>query len=219
MKENIDLPGQPWDVAPVNQHKVIVTFPFKKFIQFIQVMPSLALGHKVDLGMEVRGATVAHRRIYISIVDSGGSKIVIYALSGNKKRTLGPYDRKDGKLLFQKPYNIDVSNDETIFVSDEKSNSPTVNCLERNGNFLYILSICWFKQCFGIKVDENRNLLVCDWKSHKVFLKTRDGKKVSEFLTKKDGLYQPYTTSFRRSDGTLVVTCEDRNDILVFTLK
>ena len=65
MKENIDLPGQPWDVAPVNQHKVIVTFPFKKFFQFIQVMLSLALGHKVDLGMEVRGATVAQRRIYI----------------------------------------------------------------------------------------------------------------------------------------------------------
>ena len=112
-----------------------------------------------------------------------------------------------------------MSNDETIFVSDEKTNPPTVNCLERNSNFLYTLSICWFKQCFGIKVDENRNLLVCDWKSHKVFLITRDGKAVREFLTKKDGLYQPYTTSFRRSDGTLVVGCRDHNDILVFTLK
>ena len=219
MKESIDVPGGPWDVAPVNQQQVIVTFPFKKYLQFIQVTPPLALGHKVDLGMEVRGATVVHRRIYISIVDSRGSKIVVYDLSGNKKHTLGPYDCKDGKLLFQKPYNIDVSNDETIFVSDEISNTPTVNCLERNGNFLYTVSFPSFKQCFGIKVDENTNLLVCDWKSQRVFLITKDGKEVREFLAEKDGIYQPYTTSFRRSDGTLVVTCRDRNDILVFTLK
>ena len=75
------------------------------------------------------------------------------------------------------------------------------------------------KLCTGINVDENENLLLCDMGSHKVFLITRDGKEVREFLTEKDGLYQPYTTSFRRSDGTLVAGCRDRKDILVFTLK
>ena len=68
-------------------------------------------------------------------------------------------------------------------------------------------------------IDENENVLLCDKESHKVFLITKDDKEVREFLTEKDGLYQPYTTSFRRSDGTLVVGCINRNDILVFTLK
>ena len=222
MKESIDVSGRPWDVAAVNQHQVIVTFLDEKYLQFIQVTPSLALGHKVDLGMECRGVTVSRESIYISFYDSGECKIGIYDLTGKQKRMISPYSCKDGSnLQFKEPLYIDVLNDEKIFVSDidDKLNTSTVYCLESNGNVLYSISNPSFKRCRGISVDENENLLLCDWGSHKVFLITKDGKEVREFLTEKDGLYYPYTTSFRRSDGTLVVTCLDRNDILVFTLK
>ena len=221
MKESIDVPGRPWDVAPVDQHQVIVTFLFEKYLQFIQVAPSLALGHKVDLGMKCLGVAVSRESIYISFVDSGECKIGIYDLTGKKKCIISQYNCKDGKLLFKDLDYIDVSNDEKIFVSgvDKKSNTSTVYCLESNGNVLSTISNPSFKRFLGISVDENENLLVCDWESHKVFLITRDGKEVREFLTEKDGLYKPYTTSFRRSDGTLVVGCRNRNDILVFTLK
>ena len=221
MKESIDVPGRPSDIAPVNQQQVIVTFPDEKYLQFIQVTPSLALGHKVDLGMECRGVAVSRESIYISSVDSGQCKIGIYDLNGKQKLTIGPYSCNDGKLMFKKPDYIDVLNDEKIFVSDRdiKSKTSTVHCLESNGNVLYSISNPSFKRCRGLSVDGNENLLLCDWISHKVFLITRDGKEVREFLTEKDGLYQPYTTSFRRSDGTLVVTCRGPNDILAFTLK
>ena len=145
-----------------------------------------------------------------------------YDLAGKNQRQVRPYSCKDGgNLQIKNPYCIDLFNDEKIFVSDldEKSNTSTVYCLESSGNILYPVSNPSLKQCLGITVDENKNVLVCDWLSHKVILITRDGKDVREFLTEKDGLYQPYTTSFRFSDGTLVVTCRYRNDILVFTLK
>ena len=221
MKESIDVPGRPLDVAPVNQQQVIVTFPFKQYLQFIQVTPSLALGHKVDLGMNCWGVSVSRESIYISLEDSGEFKIGIYDFTMKKKRIISPYNCKDGKLLFKESLYIDVSNDEKLFVSniDDTSKTSTVYCLESNGNVMHSVSDPSFKLCPGINVDENENLLLCDWISHKVFLITKDGKEVREFLTEKDGLYQPYTTSFRRSDGTLVVTCRDRNDILVFTLK
>ena len=221
MKESIDVPGSPWDVAAVNQHQVIVTFPNEKYLQFIQVTPSLALGHKVDLGMECYGVAVSRESIYISLVDSGECKIGIYDLTGKQKLMISPHSYNDGKLLFKDPCYIDVLNDEKIFVSDVdvKSKTSTVYCLESNGNIMHSVSDPSFKLCLGISVDENENLLVCDMRSHKVFFITRDGKEVREFLTEKDGLYQPYTTSFRRSDGTLVVGCRDRNDILVFTMK
>ena len=184
-------------------------------------MPSFTLGHTVELGMECRGVTVSHESIYISFVDSGKCKIGIYDTTGIRKHIIGPYNYTDGKLLFKTPYYITVSNDGKIFVSDvdDKLKTSTVYCLESNGNIMYSVSDPSFKLCVGINVDENENLLLCDWKSHKVFLIARDGKEVREFLTEKDGLYQPYTTSFRRSDGTLVVTCRGSNDILVFTLK
>ena len=222
MKESIGVPGQPWDVAPVNQQQVIVTFPHEQYLQFIQVTSSLALGDKVDIGMNCRGVAVSRESIYISSVDSGGCKIGIYDLTGKKKRMINPYTCKDGSnLQFKKPLYIDVLNDEKIFVSDvdDKSKTSTVYCLESNGNVMHSVSDPSFKLCPGISVDENENLLLCDMRSHKVFLITKDGKEVREFLTEKDGLYKPYTTSFRRSDGILVVGCRDRKDIQVFTLK
>ena len=221
MKESIDVPGRPWDVAPVNQQQVIVTFLFKQYLQFIQVTPSLALGHKVDLGMNCWGVAVSRESIYISLADSGECKIGIYDLTRKQKLMISPYSCNDGKLLFKQPYYIDVLNDEKIFVSDvdDKSSTSTVYCLESNGNVLSTISNPSFKRCRGISVDENENLLLCDMESNKVLLITKDGKEVREILTEKDGLYQPYTTSFRRSDGTLVVGCINRNDILVFTLK
>ena len=96
--------------------------------------------------------------------------------------------------------------------------TPTVYCLESSGNVLYTVSNTLFKACRGISVDENGNLLVCDRDRNKVFLITKDGKEVREFLTEKDGLSYPWTISFRRSDGTLVVGGRHYN-ILVFTLK
>ena len=216
MKESIDVPGRPWDVAPVNQHQVIVTFPWEQYLQFIQVTPSLGLGHTVNLGMECMGVTVSRESIYISFFESGEGKIGIYDLTGKKKRIIGPYNGKDGKVLTEFPWNIAVSNDEKLFVSG--ISTPTIYCLESSGNVLYSVSNPLFKVCRGISVDENENLLVCDVGSHKVFLITKDGKEVREFLTEKDGLSYPYTVSFRRSDGTLVVGGID-NNILVFTLK
>ena len=187
MKETIDVPGVSWDVAPVDQHQVIVTFPDEKYFQFIQVTPSLALGHKVDLGMECWGVAVSRESIYISFVDSGECKIGIYDLTGKQKLMIGPHSYNDGKLLFKQPYYIDVLNDEKIFVSDVdyKSNTSTVYCLESNGNILYSISNPSFKSCLGISVDENENLLLCDMGSHNVFLINRDGKEVREFLTEK----------------------------------
>ena len=217
MKESVDVPGQPWDIAVVNQHQVIVTFPFKQYLQFIQVTPSLALGHTVDLGMQCRGVTVSRESIYISFSESGEGKIGMYDLTGKKKRIIDQYNGKDGKVLIKRPLYIAVSNDEKIFVSG-KSSTTTVFCLESSGNVLYPVSNTVFKDCTGISVDDNENLFVCDFGSHKVFLITKDGKEVRELLTGKDGLLYPRTVSFRRSDGTLVVGGY-HNNILVFTLE
>ena len=186
MKESIDVPGQPCDVASVNQRQqVIVTFQGQQYLQFIQVTPSLALGHTLDLGRACYGVTVSRESIYISFSESGEGKIGIYDLTGKKKRIIDPYDIKDGKVLIERPC-IAVSNDEKLFVSSESSR-PTVYCLERGGKVLYTVSNPLFKDCSGISVDDNENLLVCDGGSHKVFLITKGGKEVYEFLTEKDG--------------------------------
>ena len=157
MKESTDVPGGPCDVASVNQHQVIVTFLGQQYLQFIQVTPSIALGHTVDLGRACYVVTVSRESIYISFSESGEGKIGIYDLTGKKKRIIDPYDIKDDKVLIERPY-IAVSNDEKLFVSSEFSR-PTVYCLERGGKVLYTVSNPLFKDCSGISVDDNENLL------------------------------------------------------------
>ena len=218
MKESIDVPERPGDIAVVNQHQVIVIFPVQQYLQFIQVTPSLALGHTVDLGVKCWGVTVSRESIYISFSESEEGKIGVYDLTGKKKRIIDSYNGKDGKVLIKSPWYIAVSNDEKLFLSGGLL-TPTVYCLESSGNVLYTVSNPLFEDCRGISVDENGNLLVCDLGSDKVFLITKDGKEVREFLTEKDGILYPYTVSFRRSDGTLVVGGYHNNNILVFTLK
>ena len=163
---------------------------------------------------------VARNSIYILFSESGEDQIGIYDLTGKKKRIIDQFNGKDGKVLNKSLYYIAVSNDEKIFVSgwDIQSFTAAVYCLESSGNVLYTVSNPLFKYCGGIRVDENENVLVCDCRSNKVFLITKDGKEVREFLTEKDGLYQPCTISFRSSDGTLVVGGEHKK-LLVFTLK
>ena len=218
MKESIDVPGRPGDIAVVNQHQVIVTFPDQQYLQFIQVTPSLALGHTVNLGMECNGVAVSHESIYILFSESGEGKIGIYDVTGKKKRIIDQYNGKDGNVLIKSPWYIAVSNDEKLFVSGGYA-TPAVYCLESSGNVLYTVSNPLYTYWGGVSVDENENLSVCDADSHKVFLMTKDGKEVREFLTEKDDVYLPRTVSFRRSDGTLVVGGEHNNNILVFTLK
>ena len=72
----------------------------------------LALGHTVDLGMECWGVTVSRESIYISSSESGEANIGIYDLTGKKKRMIGPYNGKDGKVLIKRHLYIAVSNDE-----------------------------------------------------------------------------------------------------------
>ena len=139
MKESIDVPGTPWDIAVVNQHQVIVTFLWRQYLQFIQVTPSLALDYTVDFGMECRGVTVSRESIYILFSVSGEGKIGIYDLTGKKKRIIDQYNGKDGKVLIKSPWYIAVSNDEQIFVSGGLF-PPTVYCLESSGNVLYTVS-------------------------------------------------------------------------------
>ena len=168
--------------------------------------------------MQCRGATASRESIYISFSESEEGKIGVYDLTGKKKRIIDSYNGKDGKVLIKSPWYIAVSNDEKLFLSGGLF-TPTVYCLESSGNVLYTVSNPLFEDCRGISVDENGNLLVCNRDRNKVFLITKYGKEVREFLTEKDGILYPYTVSFRRSDGTLVVGGYHNNNILVFTLK
>ena len=219
IKQHIQLTGWPWDVSLATDTEVIITLPKEKCLQYIQVTPSLQLARTLQMDKECRGIVVVGDSIYVSFSDSKGGEIRIIDKTGKTKRNIGPY--KDGHLMFTQPYYIDVSENGKIFVSDvdDTAVSSKVWCIGCDGDGDYTFTDSSMKCCVGIYVDANENVLLCDWTSHKLHLIIANGKKICNFLSSDDGLIKPYSTSFRQSDRTLVVTCRESEFLLVYTLK
>ena len=147
------LPGDAWDVAAVDRSNVIVTMG--KRLQFIQVLPSLKLGHSIDVGERCRGVAVAAGKIFVSCsVD-----IRVYDLEGRdlgKRIGINP----DGSSMFRRPWYIAVSRSgDKIFISD--CDNETVSCVTYDGEIVYQYNDDELRNPAGLLVDDNDNVIVC----------------------------------------------------------
>ena len=90
------LNGGPHDVAIVDNNNVIVTLPWQKHLQFIQLLPSLKLGHPIDSGKKCWGVTIAASKIFVSYYNTEITvgEIRVYGLAGRDLYDLngGPGD-------------------------------------------------------------------------------------------------------------------------------
>ena len=101
-----------------------------------------------------------------------------------------------------------------MFVSD--SETDTVRCFTSDGDVLYQYTDKELRKPRGLYADDKDNLIVCGYDSHNVQVVTAAGKTGRALLTAKNGLYCPSCVTFRPTDGTLVVGCDGRDDILVY---
>ena len=203
--DGLYLPGRPFDVAAVDNSNVIVTMPWKKQLQFIQVLPSLKLGRTIDVGEMCWGVAVAAGKIFVSCYGSFDevADIRVYDLEGRdlrKRLGINP----DGSNMFRWPHYVAVSRSgDKIFVSD--NHTHTVTCLTGDGNIVYQYRDSELRWPHGFLVDDNDNVIVCGWGSDTVQVITSAGEKHKTLLSKKDVIYWPRCVSFRPIDGTLVV--------------
>lgn len=95
--DSICLPDTPLNVAIIDDNDIVATLPYEKQIQFIQVLPSLKLGHTINVGTKCWGVAVAADKIFVSCydrVDRGDhSEIRVYDIKGkNLGKRLGSYN-------------------------------------------------------------------------------------------------------------------------------
>ena len=125
IKNSFVLPNRPFDVSVLGTNTVVVTFPSKKKLQFIQISPSFSRGSSVQFHKECKGVVVAVGRIYVVCHDNGWKnkeedytpgEVCVLDIRGNPIMKFG---LNDTRLRFIKPYFVAANTDGSIiYVSD-----------------------------------------------------------------------------------------------------
>ena len=218
------LPDIPWDVSVLDSSTVVVTFPFTKGLQFIQIFPSFSRGSSVKFDKECQGVAVSAEHIYVTCHNNDEVKkkedwtpgeVCILDRRGNKIRRIQGSD--DVRLRFIKPYYVAVNRDgSTIYVSYMET--ATITALTTTGDILFQYTSPDSDDLWDIKqmyIDSQSNILVCGCSTHNVQIITAAGQKYKTMLISSDGLRYPEGIAYRPRDGTLVVGCAE---LCVFNL-
>ena len=228
---NMKLSSRPWDVSALDPTRVIVTLPYSKQLQVVQVYPQLKPGREIQLQLDKKdkkyhesdkdcqGVAVGKGELYVTCDNynpyRGDGEIRVLGLDGKVKRRLGV--NQDGSFMFTAPWYITVnSSGEKIFVSDYYKD--TVTCMSVDGRVIYTYEDDSLRRPVGLLCDSEDNLLVCGGRSHNIQVLTADGKMHCTLLTASDGLKSPHSIAYRDSDNTLLVGCWGNDNLLSFQL-
>ena len=202
---NTKLSSSPWNVSVLDPSSVIVTLPYKKQLQVVQVYPQLNPGRVIQLDKPCRGVEVGKGELYVTCCNytyPREGEIRVLGLDGRVKKRLGV--NQDGSFMFTKPCYISVnSSGEKIFVSDNWTD--TVTCMSVDGRVIYTYEDDSMRRPMGLLCDSEDNIFVCGESSDNVQVLTADGKRHCTLLTKSDGLKEPQSIAYRDNDNTLLV--------------
>ena len=213
LRQHLKLSSPPWDVSFVDDNSIIITLPYTKQLQYMQVFPQLKTGRTIKLDKECYGIEVFGDEIYTAHYDSGGGEVHVLDLNGNRKRKV------QTNVKFYSPWYITVSRSgKKVFVSGGVNDTAAVTCMTTDGNLVYQYKDEELRDPKGMYVDAEDNILVCDSYFNTVQLVTANGKKYGTFLSSNDGIASPYSIAYRETDDTLLVGGYDPDHVLTFML-
>ena len=203
VKDSLSVNARPWSLSVIDNSNVIVTLPWNKQLQYVQLVPHMKTDRVIQLDKMCWGVAVVCNEIYVSCFNAPGKGAVrVLDLRGNLKKKLGV--NKDGSYQFQSPDYLTVStNCKKIFMSDFQTS--IITCMTPNGNIFYQYKDNDLRCPQGLFVDAGDNIFVCCCGSHNVQVITSDGRKYGTLISAADGLRYPYSIAFREADNTLVV--------------
>lgn len=206
------------DAALVDDNTVVVTLPFQKKLQYVNLNPKLSAAQIISFDEECWGVAVAGNEIFVSFHDNLApykkGYVRVLDTQGNEKRRLGLDEH--GRCAFQSPFYITTSSDGgNVYVSDFEAN--TVVCLKTNGDVVYTYTDK-LRDPYGMYADMRGNLIVCSRCSYDaVHVVTAEGQQHKKLLTSYIGT-KPMCVGFRPSDGTLVFGSADSAELTVFKM-
>ena len=212
VKKSLKLSERPYNVVPVGENEVIITFDVvNNDLQYIFMHPDLKLGKMITLPNKCSGLRVVNDEIYIAYhKGSGHDEIWRLDRAGNimSKIVLSQSSSDYPGLCL-------AGSSPRVYLADW--DNDRVTCFQLDGKMVYQYQDKELKRPNGIYVDSAGNSLLCGGDSHNVVVITADGRKHGELLTSKDKRY-PRCIDYRPEDSTLIVGCEDSPKLFVFKL-
>ena len=194
-----------FDVSAHNDTDIITTIPEERQLQILAVTPQLKILRTIQLDKECCGVDASGGEIYITCGLLEKGEIRILDIDGNERRRICK-SNNTGTYIFKDPNYIAVSAfSGKIYVKD--SLTSILTCLTSYGQLVYQFKDEEVLEPAGILVDNADNVLLCDFSSHTVHIKTADGRKHGTLLSLEDGLNGQRAVAYRSSDNTLMVGC------------
>ena len=222
VEDSLDLQQRiPGDISAASSSAVVITLPYERQLQFIELSPKLRHGQLIQLDKECWGVCVVGEEIYVTCFSSdrrdSDGEVRIYNTEGVVKRRLGAPTEPGSSYMFRCPRYLTVNAcSGRIYVSDW--GHRTLTCLSEDGRIIYQY---WDPELItprGLYVDADDYVIVCGHRSNNLQMISPSGEKVSTLLSKKDGIGYPQTVAYRPTDGVLVIGCFDDNNLHVFKL-
>lgn len=216
LKAILPLSVTPWDIAALDKNSVIVTLPFEKQLQIVQVSPSLQKSRIIIADKQCWGVAVSAGRIYVSCyTNRDDGEIHVYDFSGELRKKIR-FNQKDYTIVIPKYIALSKSENK-LFVANETTN--VVSCLTTDGKIVYEYKDYTLSRPQGLYVDEKDYVIACGGHSINIQVISSAGTKLKTLLPSEDKFIgKPQCVTFRPGDASLVVGCENNENLFVYTL-
>ena len=226
----ITCDSSPYDIAVVDDTKVVVSLPSSAIIRFVDIKPGVKLQDQIDVKGTCYGVAVFEDNIYVCIANQDNSDvstatdesfcgIKIFSFAGDIKRTIphtGPGE----------PNYLSLNKGGTkIYYSGGTDRKAFLSCVTKEGYGLFKYSEDILQNPRSLVVDKEENMVVVDSKTNKLYVVYAAGRSQC-LLTKKNKPYKITSICFDRNRGLLGVACSgdifdyiDRPERLVSKLK
>ena len=215
VKGSVTLQSQPWDVSEIDSNTVVVTLPYVKQIQVVQVQPTMTERRTIHLDQMCWGIQVIEGEIFATHVNRlGEGGVISLSLEGKVKRRIKAYNFDRSPIKFVNPENLAVNKFgiRVISVSDNYSNSVTVVNMDGTVSCQYADPVLQSPR--GLCFDKRWNVIVCGSGSNNLQIVSLFGEKLKTILAPKN----PMSVAYHREDDVIVVGF-DTDHLLVLDLK
>ena len=160
IKYDIRVESAPFDIAHVNDDKVVVTLPEAKKLQFIIVKPGAKLDKTIDVSGTCFGITVHENNFYVCMAEKG---VHILTSSGILKKTIPNASAGLPKHICLNPSGT------KIYISGGSDKEAVVSCMTKDGHGLLKFTDN-IQAPTSLSVDKENDILLLDSAANKVYV-------------------------------------------------
>lgn len=171
-QEILQLPGQPWCIAVLDDTSVAVTLPWEKQILIVQVLRDLKLTilHEISVCERYFGIDLIQKNLFVVSCES--DELLILNTSGEMQFSV---------KIDSIPYYFCTDRKHRVFYTDSVKNS--VVCIDTSENKMFQILHPFMKGPDGITTDDCGHLLVICTQSHNILQINPDDQNVEILCT------------------------------------